>query len=64
MRPSDVALSTCWAGRDIVTLIEQIQITRKLKTGGCIVFDYQATEAGSIVSLCGKGITRQERARN
>jgi uncharacterized lipoprotein YddW (UPF0748 family) len=58
-----IGLST-WAGRDIVTLIEQIQITRKLKTGGFTVFDYQAPEAGSIVPLCGKGITRRERAEN
>ena len=58
-----IGLST-WSGRSIVTLIEQIEITRKLKTGGFTVFDYQATEAGTIVPLCGKGITRRERAEN
>ena len=53
-----IGLST-WPGRDIVTLIDQVQITRKLKTGGFIVFDYQAPEATTIVPLCGKGLTRR-----
>lgn len=55
-----IGLST-WSGdRDVVGLIEQIKITRKLGTGGFTVFNYGRPEATQIVPLCGQGITRRD----
>ena len=51
---------SCWTPTgDICKLIEQIQITRRLKTGGFTVFNYGADEAREILPLCGKGLTRK-----
>jgi len=55
---------SCWGSpRDVVTLIEQIQITRRLRTGGFTIFNYGVPEAAEIVPLCGEGITRKEKKR-
>jgi len=52
---------SCWGSpRDIVKLIEQITITRRLRTGGFTIFNYGVPEAARIVPLCGKGITRRQ----
>ena len=51
-----IGLST-WQSADVVKLIQQIQITRRLKTSGFMIFNYSTTEANDIVPLCGKGIT-------
>jgi len=49
-----------WTPRgDICKLIEMIQITRRLGTGGFTVFNYAEFEARDVVPLCGKGITRR-----
>ncbi len=48
-----------WASRDIASLIQFINLTRQLKTGGFTIFEYQSAEAADIVPLCGKGITRK-----
>jgi uncharacterized lipoprotein YddW (UPF0748 family) len=55
-----IGLST-WPDRsDIAKVIEQITITRRLKTGGFTIFNYGVGEARDIVPACGKGITRKE----
>ncbi len=54
-----IGLST-WAQRDVVKLIEQIRITRRLGTKGFTIFNYAAPEARDIAPLCGKGITRKD----
>ena len=52
---------SCWPdATDIVKLIEQIGITRKLGTGGFTIFNYDVSAAANMVPLCGKGITRRE----
>ena len=52
---------SCWGSpRDVVKLIEQIQITRRLRTGGFTIFNYDVPEATDIAPLCGEGITRKE----
>lgn len=57
-----IGLST-WSDRtDIVKLIDQINITRKLKTGGFTIFNYSPNEARDILPLLGKGITRKKTA--
>jgi hypothetical protein len=51
---------SCWKDRsDIFKLFEQIDVTRRAKTGGFTVFDYQPAEAKGIVPLCGLSITRK-----
>jgi uncharacterized lipoprotein YddW (UPF0748 family) len=51
---------SCWKDRtDILNLFEQIEVTRRAKTGGFTVFDYEPGEARGIVPLCGLGITRK-----
>ena len=45
---------------DIVKLIEQIHITRRLGTGGFTIFNYDPTVAEHIVPLAGLGITRKQ----
>ncbi len=47
---------TVWGSpRDVVKLIEQIGITRRLGTGGFTIFNYGDSEARRIVPLCGEG---------
>ena len=49
-----------WNDRtDIAKLIEQINITRKHKTGGFTIFNYASVEANEIVGKLGKGITKK-----
>ncbi len=52
-----IGLSTWNNPTDIVRLIEQINITRKLKTGGFTIFNYAANEAGQILPQLGIGIS-------
>jgi hypothetical protein len=40
-------------------VIDQINITRRLQTGGFTIFNYGVSEARDIVPRCGKGITRK-----
>ena len=58
-----IGLSVWGSPRDVVKLIEQIQITRRLGTGGFTIFNYAEAEARRIVPLCGEGITRKEERR-
>ncbi len=49
-----------WADKtDVVKLIEQINITRKHKTGGFTIFNYGPTESKEVLPRIGKGITRK-----
>lgn len=58
-----IGLST-WSSLDrVCRLIEQIKITRELRTGGFIVFEYGVPEASGVVPLCGMGITRKKSAK-
>ncbi len=52
-----IGLTTWPDPADIVRLIEQINITRGLNTGGFTVFSYGQTEARDILPRLGKGIT-------
>ena len=56
-----MGLSAWGPERDIVKLIEQIQIVRRLGARGFTIFEFRAPEAREIAPLCGKGITRRER---
>ncbi len=58
-----IGLSVWGSPRDVVKLIEQVQIARQLGTGGFTVFNYSVPEALRIVPLCGEGITRKEATR-
>jgi uncharacterized lipoprotein YddW (UPF0748 family) len=40
-------------------VIGQIQVTRRLNTGGFVVFNYDSRAAGELVPLLGQGITRK-----
>jgi uncharacterized lipoprotein YddW (UPF0748 family) len=53
-----IGLSVWGSPRDVVKLIEQIRITRRLRTGGFTIFNYAEPEARRIVPLCGEGVTR------
>ncbi len=55
-----IGLSTWSDATDICKLIEQINITRQLKTGGFTVFNYGPTEASQILPLLGEGMTRRK----
>ncbi len=55
-----IGLSTWSDPTDICTLIEQINITRQLKTGGFTVFNYGSTEATQVLPLLGEGMTRRK----
>jgi len=55
-----IGLSTWNDPADICRLIEQIDITRQLKTGGFTVFNYGLTEATQVLPLLGEGMTRTE----
>ena len=49
-----------WDTGYTVPVIEQIAATRRLETGGFVIFEYDATEAQRIVPECGLGITAVE----
>ena len=53
-----IGLSTWPAGDRICTLIDQVNVTRRLGCGGFTVFEYNEAEAREIVPLCGMGLTR------
>jgi uncharacterized lipoprotein YddW (UPF0748 family) len=54
-----IGLSTWSDPTDICRLIEQIDITRQLKTGGFTIFNYGPAEATQVLPLLGKGMTRR-----
>lgn len=48
-----------WSAPDrMITLIDQINATRRHKTGGFTIFNFGAAEAEDILPQCGMGITR------
>lgn len=50
-----------WPDRnDVCRLIDQINITRELNTGGFTIFNYAENEARYILPMLGKGVTRRE----
>ena len=55
-----IGLSVWGPQRDIVKLIDQINITRRLGTGGFTIFNYGVPEATQTVPLAGRGITRKQ----
>jgi uncharacterized lipoprotein YddW (UPF0748 family) len=55
-----IGLSTWSDPTDICRLIEQISITRQLKTGGFTIFNYGPAEATQILPLLGEGMTRRK----
>jgi len=55
-----IGLSTWSDPTDICRLIEQIDITRQLKTGGFTIFNYGRTEATQVLPLLGEGMTRKK----
>jgi len=55
-----IGLSVWSDPADICKLIEQINITRQLGTGGFTIFNYSRTEAAEVLPLLGKGMTRKE----
>ncbi len=54
-----IGLSVWPDSEGIERLIEQVAITRKLDTGGFLVFNYGRREATEILPLCGLGLTRR-----
>ncbi|MEN6428023.1 MAG: family 10 glycosylhydrolase [Phycisphaerales bacterium] len=56
-----IGLSVWKDPADIARLIEQIGVTRRLKTGGFTVFNYGPREARDVLPLLGKGPTRVEK---
>jgi uncharacterized lipoprotein YddW (UPF0748 family) len=55
-----IGLSTWSDKSDICKVIEQINTTRRLGTGGFTIFNYGAMEAEAVLPLLGKGITRRD----
>jgi len=55
-----IGLSTWSDPTDICGLIEQIDITRQLKTGGFTIFNYSRAEATQVLPLLGEGMTRSK----
>jgi len=53
-----IGLSVWSNPADICKLIEQINVTRKLGTGGFTIFNYSPTEANKILPRLGHGLTR------
>ena len=50
-----------WNNRtDVVKLIEQINITRKHKTGGFTIFNYSQLEAEQVLPELGRGISKKQ----
>jgi uncharacterized lipoprotein YddW (UPF0748 family) len=47
---------------DICKLIEQINATRQLKTGGFTIFNYGPAQASEVLPRLGKGMTRKSAA--
>jgi len=56
-----IGLSVWKDPTDIAKLIEQIDITRRLKTGGFTIFNYGPREARDVLPLLGKGLTRVDK---
>ncbi|HIJ53557.1 MAG TPA: family 10 glycosylhydrolase [Planctomycetes bacterium] len=54
-----IGLSVWSSSSDICKLIEHINITRRLGTGGFTIFNYGPTETNEVLPLLGKGITRK-----
>jgi len=54
-----IGLSVWPERNDICRIIEQINVTRQLKTGGFTVFNYAEPEARVILPMLGKGITKE-----
>jgi len=54
-----IGLSVWPDSEGVARLIEQVNITRKLETGGFIVFNYGPREATEILPLCRLGLTRR-----
>lgn len=54
-----IGLSVWPRGDSIINLIEQIEVTRRLQTGGFSIFNYGPAEAAVIVPRCGLGITKR-----
>lgn len=51
-----------WSPADrMARLVDQVNITRRMGTGGFIVFNYNRSEAEEIMPLCGAGLTRKQR---
>ena len=55
-----IGLSVWSDPSDVCKLIEQINVTRKLSTGGFTIFNYSPNEANKILPLLGKGLTRKQ----
>jgi uncharacterized lipoprotein YddW (UPF0748 family) len=55
-----IGLSTWSDPTDIARLIEQINVTRQLKTGGFTVFNFGRAEATQVLPLLGEGMTRRK----
>jgi len=55
-----IGLSVWSDPSDICKLIEQINVTRELGTGGFTIFNYSPNEANKILPLLGKGITTKQ----
>lgn len=54
-----IGVST-WSDRtDVAKVIEQIRVTRRLKTGGFTIFNYDPALARDVLPRLGKGITRR-----
>jgi len=55
-----IGLSTWSDPTDICRLIEQINVTRQLKTGGFTVFNYGPAEATKVLPMLGEGMTQRQ----
>jgi uncharacterized lipoprotein YddW (UPF0748 family) len=55
-----IGLSTWSDPTDICRLIELINVTRQLKTGGFTIFNYASAEATQVLPLLGEGMTRRK----
>jgi len=58
-----IGLSTWQPQGDVMRLIEQIQISRRLGCRGFTIFEFSALEARQVVPLCGAGVTRVQSAK-
>jgi len=54
-----LGLSVWTPPNDVVKLIDQVQVARRLKTGGFTVFNYGASQAKEVLPLLGRGLTRK-----
>jgi len=55
-----IGLSVWRDPTDICKLIEQINTTRELGTGGFTIFDYGRTETKGVLLRLGQGMTRKQ----